>query len=491
MGALADMLVDAGHDVTVLYNEMNPDVHIVGTKKAKTLSVPASEEVKAYFHGDGYISDTWTMVTANPLAQRSLNVAYGEAIAAQCVNLVKNHSGVLEQLRRERFDILLHEVMDYCQLGIMQAAGIKSHVFFQSAVFLDGVAEAVGISTNPSLIPSFFATAGEEMTLWERVVNSIQVYMSKEYSRIMYVIEERAFQEYMGDDFVPFQDLIDQATFVITNSDPFLDFPRPIISKVYDLGGMCVKEPKPLDRMWTDILAKRDTTVLIAFGSIVKSYTMPSNMKTALVDTFARFPDVTFIWKYETNDTLFLQGAQNVYAAPWIPQNDLLNHPSVKLFIMHGGMNSIHEAAHRGVPLVVVPQCADQMRNAKMIARLGNGVDFDRFDLNDADKISEVIRKVLNEKSYSKTAERVALMIKNRPINQTTSFLRLVEFAAKFGPVPSMTSLAPRTTLIAYFMLDAIALFFFTIICLGVILYYSVKSVFVYVSNRKRKIKEQ
>ena len=38
----------------------------------------------------------------------------------------------------------------------------------------------------------------------------------------------------------------------------------------------------------------------------------------------SRFPDVTFIWKYENPNDGFADGVDNVILTKWAPQNDLL-----------------------------------------------------------------------------------------------------------------------------------------------------------------------
>uniref|UniRef100_A0A1I8AWB3 glucuronosyltransferase n=1 Tax=Steinernema glaseri TaxID=37863 RepID=A0A1I8AWB3_9BILA len=138
-------------------------------------------------------------------------------------------------------------------------------------------------------------------------------------------------------------------------------------------------------------------------------------------------------------------------------------------------MNSILESAHRGVPIISVPLFADQARNAKMMTRLGSGIDISRFDLGDVEKFSSSIKKVLTEEKYAATAKRVAFMIKNRPMNQTDVFVKHVEFAAQFGAVPAMTSLEINMSFIEYYMLDAIALVISGILILFVLVCWTLK----------------
>lgn len=53
----------------------------------------------------------------------------------------------------------------------------------------------------------------------------------------------------------------------------------------------------------------------------------------------------------------------NCLAQPFVPQLEILQRAS--LFITHGGMNSVNEALSYNVPLVIVPQGADQHVIAK------------------------------------------------------------------------------------------------------------------------------
>ncbi|KAK0398011.1 hypothetical protein QR680_002385 [Steinernema hermaphroditum] len=456
MGRLADILVEAGHDVTVLLVEQNPDVTVNGTEKAKVITVPADERVAAHFQNDRYIAETWTMSATNPFSQRQLILDYAQTIIDQC-SFTAKQTEVFEKLKETKFDLLLHELFDFCQLGIMQMLGIEKHVAMQSTVLFEAVAEAIGVPYTPSITPSVCGTSGNNMSIVDKITNLIHVSISKEFISTIQLGEEEIFERKMRDKLVPFQDKISTASFIITNSDPFLDFPHSTNSRMVELGGIAVRKPQELDQDWKRVLEKRNTAVLISFGSIAKSYTMPDGVKESFVEMFKQFPDFTFIWKYEKEDTRFLNGIKNVHISPWVPQNDVLNHPNLKLFISHGGMNSMLETAHRGVPVVVVPLFADQMRNAQMMQRVGVGLNFNRFDLSDSAKLTGAVRKVLMERRYTNTAKHIASMIANRPTNLQESFVRHVEFAAKFGPVPSMVSTAPQTTFATYYLIDVAA----------------------------------
>lgn len=73
----------------------------------------------------------------------------------------------------------------------------------------------------------------------------------------------------------------------------------------------------------------RDKVILVSFGSVIHSYLMPLEMKTALLKTFDQFSDITFIWKYEKDEDNIADGHPNVVTSTWLPQNDLLGEMEI------------------------------------------------------------------------------------------------------------------------------------------------------------------
>ncbi|GMS85943.1 hypothetical protein PENTCL1PPCAC_8118, partial [Pristionchus entomophagus] len=117
--------------------------------------------------------------------------------------------------------------------------------------------------------------------------------------------------------------------------------------------------PRPLDEYWTEALSHRSKSILISFGSVVKSVDLREDIKQSILTTIGSFPDITFIWKYEEPKDEFGKAASsalpNLVLTSWMPQNDLLNDDRIAPFITHGGMGSTLEAAMRGKPGIFIP----------------------------------------------------------------------------------------------------------------------------------------
>lgn len=95
---------------------------------------------------------------------------------------------------------------------------------------------------------------------------------------------------------------------------------------------------------------------------------------------------------------------ENVAVYEWLPQIEVLKRAA--LFISHGGMNSVHESLYFGVPLLVVPQQAEQTINGMRAAELCAGLMLKPRQAS-ADAIRQHAARLLNEPHFKTEAERV------------------------------------------------------------------------------------
>ncbi|MGA5547620.1 macrolide family glycosyltransferase [Streptomyces pseudogriseolus] len=91
----------------------------------------------------------------------------------------------------------------------------------------------------------------------------------------------------------------------------------------------------------------------------------------------------------------------NVLARRFVPQPELLERAA--LFVTHGGMNSVNEALYAGVPVLVVPQGADQPQVAKRVTELGAGLTVRPEDATEA-AVHALARRLLTEPRFRDAA---------------------------------------------------------------------------------------
>lgn len=95
---------------------------------------------------------------------------------------------------------------------------------------------------------------------------------------------------------------------------------------------------------------------------------------------------------------------KNFIVKKYVPQTEVLKY--TKLFITHGGMNSTHEGLYYGVPLIVIPQGADQPIIAGQVANIGAGMQLQMQRLT-ANQLREAADHVLNNPSFHKAVANI------------------------------------------------------------------------------------
>jgi MGT family glycosyltransferase len=94
----------------------------------------------------------------------------------------------------------------------------------------------------------------------------------------------------------------------------------------------------------------------------------------------------------------------NFSVGAFLPQVQILQHTS--LFITHAGMNSISEGLSAGVPLLMLPQAADQTFIARRIQQLGAGKVLDNTKLS-AQILYNAATEILAQPAFQKVSASV------------------------------------------------------------------------------------
>ncbi|XGW26409.1 hypothetical protein V3C99_007211 [Haemonchus contortus] len=476
MGALADTLTEAGHNVTILLPIMDEgQQNKTGVKlTTKIIKVPADPRSRAMFGSvDDILSKMWTMEPSIfGLLQMAKNMT--TSFVNQCQNLV-NDDELMKQLADEKFDVGISETVQICGLGIFEYLKIPASIGVFSAVHMDCLSAGIGEPIMPSYVPGGMATNGDRMNFFERFKNLVSVMVGGRFFSSVFVEEIEVFRAKVGPHFKGYEELLADISYAFTNSNPYIDFPRPMLHKTIPIGGIAVatdSKKNVLSKEWNDILNRRNTTVLVSFGSMAKSVLMPDKYKKTLLEVFESMPETTFIWKYEEESSKVAAHLENVHLSTWLPQNALLADPRLSVFITHGGLGSTTELAHMGKPALLIPLFSDQTRNAHMLTKHGGGIVLKKDDLENPQKLRDSLKDILSNVSYARNAKRLAEMLINQPISAKQLFIKHSEFAAKFGRLPNLDPYGRQLSFFQYFLID---IFLVVIAALAVSIYIVVR----------------
>ncbi|GMS88772.1 hypothetical protein PENTCL1PPCAC_10947, partial [Pristionchus entomophagus] len=456
LGKLTDSLIDAGHEVVVLSPTLDSTVP-EGTDRARLIQIPMTEASFEFETGmnenltEWQVDYTWQVIGGWS--------SYAPLWVAQC--------------HEEKFDGAFAESIDWCAVGIFHLVGISNFAITESFAQKDGLYPVSGIDVNLAYVPTIMGGHfGEAMTFTQRAFNLFNYLVYKQF--VYHAVDryQEMFEEYQPG-FPGVVDLMALNSLYFLNSDPLVDFPRPSVARVIDIGGIVVSNGhKPLNETWSSIISLRPHTVLMSFGTLAKAYSMPEEYKETIRETARAFPHVTFIWKYERQSHNVSHGIPNLIEATWVPQNDLLHDPRLSLFVTHCGQGSTTEANYAGVPLVVVPVVLDQIRNAYAMARLGLGVVVDKALLATTRAFTEAVREVMEDERYKQRAVATAQMLRDKPFTGRELFVRNMEFLAVHGPLRQLDHHGRRLSFIQYYLIDVIGVALITAsIVLGAVLY--------------------
>ena len=112
----------------------------------------------------------------------------------------------------------------------------------------------------------------------------------------------------------------------------------------------------------------------------------------------------------------------------WLPQQDLLAHPNLKVFVTHGGLLSVQEAIYHGTILVGTPLANDQKPNLKRVESNNVGRMLDWEGLT-AEVLVQAVETALTDASMAAAMQRLSARFKDtkeHPVEKAAWWLEFV-----------------------------------------------------------------
>jgi glucuronosyltransferase len=247
-------------------------------------------------------------------------------------------------------------------------------------------------------------------------------------------------------------DIVERTVLWLSTHDLVIDYPRPSMPNIIQVGGLALKPAKPLSsHLLESITAWPAGFIVVSFGSGL-SYLRPKHA-VPLLEVFSKL-DLLIIWRFENKDKHDIP--KNVLLMNWLPQNDLLANENVKLFITHCGRSSLFEAIHYAVPMIGMPIFGDQPHNAKKMEAKGFGEVVDLMHIDSQDVYSKM-NKVLNNDSYKNSIAKASRIFNSRREKPVERAVAGIEHILEFGG-EHLRSVAFDLPWYQYWMVDIIAL---------------------------------
>jgi MGT family glycosyltransferase len=286
---------------------------------------------------------------------------------------------VLEQIEGEHFDYIIHDSMFGC--GRLLAQKLKLPAinsctsFAQTKASFDGMLEHDSQNIPPEIAKTII---DDFQNLTTKIKEKYEVEIRSPYE--VFCNPAPRTVVYTTREFQPFGETFDQTyKFVgpsISLRSTQENFDLPEIeekSLIYISLGTVFNQAIDFYQLCFKAFGNTDHTVVMSIGE-----------KTQISD-LGEIP-------------------KNFLVKNYVPQTEVLKY--AKLFITHGGMNSTHEGLYYGVPLIVIPQSADQPIIAEQVANIGAGITLQMENLT-ANQLVEAADHVLTQPSFKKNVANI------------------------------------------------------------------------------------
>ncbi|XP_044263532.1 UDP-glycosyltransferase UGT5-like [Tribolium madens] len=364
----------------------------------------------------------------------------------------------------EKFDVVIVE-----QFGNDAQKALSTH-FGAPLITLSAIGAnywinpLVGNPSPPSYIPDLMSDYPVPMTFCERLINSLMyVFNELIYNFMVFPKQNQLMKKYIPNAPAHISDVLYNSSIVLLNSHPSINQPVPHVPNMIEIGGFYIKPSKTLPQDLQEFLDNATEGVIyFSMGSNLKSAELPKEKRDAILKTFAKLKQ-KILWKWEEED---LPGKPpNVKTAKWLPQQDILAHPNVKLFITHGGFLSTTETIYHGVPILAIPIFGDQKMNARSAVTSGYGVYLAFNELNE-ETLTTSINKILNNKRYKENVQMRSKLFHDQIVSPLDAAIYWIEYVIRHGGAPHLRVAALDLPWYKYLLIDVVAVIASAIITL-------------------------
>nr|CAD2161248.1 unnamed protein product [Meloidogyne enterolobii] len=406
------------------------------------------------------------------------------------IETIQQHK-LLQQLTKEKFDVGISEMYEYCSAALFHKLGVKTRLAAFAIPLLQMVGRKFDIPSFASFVPNTFAShLGLQSSFYYRFFN----FFNEFYDWIWmddYILreEEQIIRQEFGSDFPDLKDLTKKVSLVFFNSNPFFEMPRPTSNKVVYIGGLvdnlATEANKKLEPKIKKILDEAvEGAVLFSFGSIADTTKLNLKIIEGIVNAFRRFPNIQFIWKLDSetikNMSELISPVSNIHTFEWLRQPAILGGKLKNLKLNPSQLESIYYTLRtKQSNRISVCRCSyywyspfgDQFYNADVAVTHGIGLQIDVNELNgpNAENILfEAIERILQVPSFRQNAQILSKKLKLTPFKPKDRLVKWVEFAAEFDDLSELD--LPGDRELNWFIYYSVDVITFSIVSLAVIL---------------------
>ncbi|XP_054465191.1 UDP-glucuronosyltransferase 2C1-like [Anoplopoma fimbria] len=368
---------------------------------------------------------------------------------AELISAIIDDRELIRIIKDSKFDMVL---TDPCWgHGVILAKYLNLPLVYNVRWVLAGEGH-LDIAPSPlSYIPVTGSGNTDKMTFFQRVKNIIMHIITQTQKQLVTKLTYQAqCDKYLGPGH-DYNQLVLNADIWLMRVDFVFEFPRPTMPNVVYMGGFQCKPAKPLPEHLEEFVQSSGEhgVIIMSMGTFVSE--LPVDVTNEIAAAFAKLPQKV-IWRHK-GDRLATLG-NNTMIVDWMPQNDLLGHPKMKLFVAHGGTNGVQEAIYHGVPVVGLPLFFDQYDNLLRLQERGGAKLLTIKNVDKDNNFLNAIQEVLNEPSYRMNMQRLSRLHRDQPIAPLDNALFWIEFVMRHKGAAHLRTESYRMPWYSYYSVD-------------------------------------
>ncbi|KAF5289140.1 hypothetical protein FQR65_LT02030 [Abscondita terminalis] len=365
-----------------------------------------------------------------------------------------SHPNVKNFLQQDHhFDLVIYQ-----QINSDAYIGFCHHfrapcVAISSVTAPNFVNNKIGNTGSPSYVSQLLVNYPAKMNFFQRFYNTfVYILFELSYYFYLYPNQNKLLQKYFPKS-PSLDDIWFNTSLILINSHVSVNDVAPSLPNLIHIAGAHIQESETLPPHLKIILDNApEGVVFFSLGTNIISKDISDEKRNSLLNVFSRLKQKV-LWKWE-NITL-PNKTSNIEIASWFPQQAILSHPNVKLFISHGGMMSTIEAVYFGVPVLGVPLIGDQGLNMVRAELAGYAKTIFFEDINE-EVLEPTLNEMLTNPRYKENAIRQSIIMKDQMIKPLDNAIFWIEYVIRHRGAPHLKSAALNLTFHQYHLLDVI-----------------------------------
>ncbi|KAF2365503.1 UDP-glucuronosyl/UDP-glucosyltransferase [Trinorchestia longiramus] len=231
--------------------------------------------------------------------------------------------------------------------------------------------------------------------------------------------------------------LSSNASLMIINQLRYSSQPIPYMPNIALLGGIHCRPARPLKKDLEEWLQGSGSAGFIFFslGSVDRASLLSDEKVKGILAVLGRVQQ-RVLWKHDTTQ---LAVPPNVRLVKRVPQQDVLGHPKIRLFLTEGSQQALQEAAYHGVPVLGLPLQRDLEGNMALVESQGWGKTLSWQELTE-ETFTQALQEILEDTSRAEAARQRAALVKDVPLGADEEVRWWTRFLQRTKGAPHLRS---------------------------------------------------